>query len=96
MLWQVRAVVKDRPGAVAALAASFGAAGVNILALEILPTGGGCVVDELVLTPLTAGRRPTSKALRREPVSSASSCAGRAAGSWRTSRSAGCARPSCS
>lgn len=50
MLWQVRAVVKDRPGAVAALAASFGAAGVNILALEIFPTGGGCVVDDLVLT----------------------------------------------
>ena len=50
MLWQVRAVVEDRPGAVAALAASFGAAGVNILALEIFPTGGGCVVDELVLS----------------------------------------------
>src|SRR5215213_3652554 len=49
MLWQVRAVVKDRPGAVAALTASFGAAGVNILALDLLPTGGGCVVDELVL-----------------------------------------------
>jgi GNAT superfamily N-acetyltransferase len=49
VLWQVRAVVKDRPGAVAALAASFGAAGVNILALDVLPTGGGCVVDELVL-----------------------------------------------
>ena len=50
MLWQVRAVVKDRPGSVAALAASFGVAGVNILALEIFPTGGGCVVDELVLS----------------------------------------------
>ena len=49
MLWQVRAVVRDRPGAVAALATSFGAAGVNILALDVLPTGGGCVVDELVL-----------------------------------------------
>ena len=58
MLWQVRAVVKDRPGAVAALAASFGAAGVNILALEIFPTCGGCVVDELVLnTP--DGWQPT-------------------------------------
>ena len=50
MLWQVRAVVKDRPGSVAALAASFGVAGANILALEIFPTGGGCVVDELVLS----------------------------------------------
>ena len=50
MLWQVRAVVKDRPGSVAALAASLGMAGVNILALEIFPTGGGCVVDELVLS----------------------------------------------
>lgn len=50
MLWQVRAVVRDRPGAVAALAASFGEAGVNILALDVLPTDGGCVVDELVLT----------------------------------------------
>ena len=50
MLWQVRAVVQDRPGAVAALAASLGAAEVNILALEIFPTGGGCVVDELVLS----------------------------------------------
>jgi GNAT superfamily N-acetyltransferase len=49
VLWQVRAVVKDRPGAVAGLAASFGEAGVNILALDVLPTGGGCVVDELVL-----------------------------------------------
>jgi GNAT superfamily N-acetyltransferase len=49
VLFQVRAVVRDRPGAVAALATSFGAAGVNILALDVLPTGGGCVVDELVL-----------------------------------------------
>jgi GNAT superfamily N-acetyltransferase len=50
MLWQVRALLEDRPGALAALAAGCGAQTVNILALQIFPAADGRVVDELVLS----------------------------------------------
>jgi ribosomal protein S18 acetylase RimI-like enzyme len=49
MLWQVRAVLEDRPGSLAALAAGCGARSVNILGLQIFPAPDGRVVDELVL-----------------------------------------------
>ncbi|GAB3199669.1 hypothetical protein GCM10027062_16970 [Nocardioides hungaricus] len=48
MLWRVRTTLPDRPGALAALAASCGEAGVNILGLQIFP-GVESVTDELVL-----------------------------------------------
>lgn len=49
MLWQVRALLEDRPGAMAALAVSCGDRAVNILGLQIFPAPDGRVVDELVL-----------------------------------------------
>lgn len=49
MFWQVRALLDDRPGALAALAVSCGDQLVNILGLQIFPTADGRVVDELVL-----------------------------------------------
>ena len=48
MLWRVRTTLPDRPGALAALAQHCGAAGVNILGLQIFP-GVQAVTDELVL-----------------------------------------------
>ncbi|WP_395694010.1 GNAT family N-acetyltransferase [Nocardioides sp.] len=48
MLWRVRTTLPDRPGALASLAQSCGAAGVNILGLQIFP-GVESVTDELVL-----------------------------------------------
>ncbi len=48
MLWRVRTTLADRPGALAELAASCGAAGVNILGLHVFP-GVDRVTDELVL-----------------------------------------------
>ncbi|MCF6379769.1 GNAT family N-acetyltransferase [Nocardioides KLBMP 9356] len=48
MLWRVRTTLADRPGALAELAASCGAAGVNILGLHVHP-GIDRVTDELVL-----------------------------------------------
>jgi GNAT superfamily N-acetyltransferase len=50
MMWQVRALLEDRPGALAALAAACGTRSVNILALQIFPAADGRVVDELVLS----------------------------------------------
>jgi ribosomal protein S18 acetylase RimI-like enzyme len=44
----VRTLLPDRPGALAALARECGAAGVNIVGLQIFP-GVGSVTDELVL-----------------------------------------------
>ena len=49
MLWQVRALLPDRPGAMASLASRCGERGANILALDLHPTAGGEVVDELVV-----------------------------------------------
>jgi predicted N-acetyltransferase YhbS len=50
MMWQVRALLEDRPGALAALAAACGTRTVNILALQIFPRADGRVTDELVLS----------------------------------------------
>lgn len=49
MLWKVRALLEDRPGAMAALAAGCGERSVNILGLQIFPAADGRVLDELVL-----------------------------------------------
>lgn len=49
MLWKVRTTLPDRPGALAALSATCGEAGVNILGLQIFP-GVEAVTDELVLS----------------------------------------------
>lgn len=49
MLWHVRALLEDRPGALASLAASCGEQNVNVLGLEIFPTADGRVLDALVL-----------------------------------------------
>ncbi len=49
MLWQVRALLSDRPGAMAALASRCGERGANILALDVHPAADGEVVDELVI-----------------------------------------------
>lgn len=49
MLWQVRALLEDRPGAMAALAVRCGQSNVNILGLQIFPAADGRVLDELVL-----------------------------------------------
>jgi ribosomal protein S18 acetylase RimI-like enzyme len=55
MLWRIRTTLPDRPGALAQLAANCGAAGVNILGLQIFP-GVESVTDELVLrTPVGWG-----------------------------------------
>ena len=48
VLWRVRTTLADRPGALAELATSCGAAGVNILGLQVFP-GVDRVTDELVL-----------------------------------------------
>ncbi|MDF9714803.1 GNAT family N-acetyltransferase [Nocardioides sp. ChNu-153] len=48
MLWRVRATLPDRPGALAALARECGAAGVNILGVQVFPGTEG-VTDELVV-----------------------------------------------
>lgn len=48
MLWRVRLTLPDRPGALATLASECGAAGVNILGLQVFP-GIDSVTDELVL-----------------------------------------------
>ncbi|MGB0101892.1 MAG: GNAT family N-acetyltransferase [Nocardioides sp.] len=48
MLWRIRTTLPDRPGALAALAAGCGDAGVNILGLQVFP-GVESVTDELVL-----------------------------------------------
>jgi ribosomal protein S18 acetylase RimI-like enzyme len=48
MLWRVRTTMPDRPGALATLAQECGAAGVNILAVQVFP-GVEAVTDELVL-----------------------------------------------
>lgn len=48
MLWRVRTTLADRPGSLAELASSCGAAGVNILGLHVFP-GVDRVTDEMVL-----------------------------------------------
>jgi GNAT superfamily N-acetyltransferase len=63
MLWRVRTTLPDRPGALAVLAQNCGAAGVNILGLQIFPDMGS-VTDELVLrTPADWGIREIGRLL---------------------------------
>ncbi|MFT4264509.1 MAG: GNAT family N-acetyltransferase [Nocardioides sp.] len=58
MLWRIRATLPDKPGTLAALAQGFGAAGVNILALQVFP-GIENVTDEIVVSaPDTAEIEP--------------------------------------
>ena len=65
MLWRVRTTLPDRPGALAALAASCGDAGANILGLQIFP-GVESVTDELVLrTPEGWGEPEIAELLER-------------------------------
>jgi ribosomal protein S18 acetylase RimI-like enzyme len=53
MLWRVRVQLGDQPGTLAALAEQCGAAGLNILGMQVFP-GVDTVTDELVLrTPDT-------------------------------------------
>lgn len=49
MLWRIRTGIADRPGALAELAVRCGAAGINILSLEVFAAETGAV-DELVLS----------------------------------------------
>jgi GNAT superfamily N-acetyltransferase len=49
MLWRIRTSLADRPGALAELAARFGADEINILSLEVFTTEAGAV-DELVVS----------------------------------------------
>ncbi|WP_205471482.1 GNAT family N-acetyltransferase [Nocardioides sp. SYSU D00038] len=72
MLWRLRAALPDRPGALASLAAGCGAAGVNILSLQIFPgletvtdelvvrTADDCTDDDLALLVAAAGGRLVS------------------------------------
>jgi GNAT superfamily N-acetyltransferase len=57
MLWRVRATLPERPGALAALAAECGTAGVNILGVQVFP-GVVAVTDELVLSTPDTWREP--------------------------------------
>lgn len=50
MLWQVRALLEDRPGGMAAVATLCGESEVNILGMQIFPNVDGGVVDEFVLS----------------------------------------------
>lgn len=49
MLWRVRTTLPDRPGGLAELARACGEAQVNIVGLQVFPTGDG-VTDELVVS----------------------------------------------
>lgn len=60
MYWIARGVLEDRPGTLAALAAGCGEHNVNILGLQVFPTGDGRVLDELVLQ---TSDRVTARAL---------------------------------
>lgn len=49
MFWRVRTILDDRPGALAALSTACARQDVNILGLQIFPTTGERVLDELVM-----------------------------------------------
>ena len=65
MLWKVRALLEDRPGAMAALAVRCGERSVNILGLQIFPAADGRVLDELVLHSPGGWREPDVEELVR-------------------------------
>lgn len=69
MLWKVRVLLEDRPGAMAALAVSCGERSVNILGLQIFPAPDGRVLDELVLhSPGGWGAADVEQLFRRAGV----------------------------
>ncbi|CAN5738322.1 hypothetical protein BH24ACT3_BH24ACT3_03360 [soil metagenome] len=51
----VRAWLPDRPGALGAVASRIGAVGADVIGIEILETGGGRAIDELVVQLPDAG-----------------------------------------
>jgi hypothetical protein len=55
----LRLVVPDRPGILGALATALGAAGVDIVSVDVLERGGGVAVDDVVVD-LPDGRLPDS------------------------------------
>jgi hypothetical protein len=55
----LRLVVPDRPGILGAVATALGAAGVDIVSVDVLERGGGLAVDDVVVD-LPAGRLPDS------------------------------------
>lgn len=59
MSYLLRLVVPDRPGILGAVATALGAAGVDIVSVDVLERGGGVAVDDVVVD-LPAGRLPDS------------------------------------
>ena len=59
MSYLLRLVVPDRPGILGAVATALGAAGIDIVSLDVLERGNGVAVDDLVVA-LPAGRLPDS------------------------------------
>jgi hypothetical protein len=55
----LRLVVPDRPGLLGAVATALGAAGVDIVSVDVLERGGGVAVDDVVVD-LPPGRLPDS------------------------------------
>src|SRR3954462_15268904 len=55
----LRLVVPDRPGILGAVATALGAAGVDIVSLDVLERGGGVAVDDIVVD-LPRDRLPDS------------------------------------
>lgn len=59
MSYLLRLVVPDRPGVLGAVATALGAAGVDIVSLDVLERGGGLAVDDIVVD-LPSDRLPDS------------------------------------
>ncbi len=59
MSYLLRLVVPDRPGILGAVASALGAAGVDIVSVDVLERGGGVAVDDVVVD-LPPGRLPDS------------------------------------
>lgn len=59
MSYLLRLVVPDRPGILGAVATALGAAGVDIVSVDVLERGGGVAVDDVVVD-LPPGRVPDS------------------------------------
>ena len=59
MSYLLRLVVPDKPGILGAVATALGAAGIDIVSLDVLERGSGVAVDDIVVD-LPAGRLPDS------------------------------------
>ena len=59
MSYLLRLVVPDRPGILGAVATALGAAGIDIVSVDVLERGGGLAVDDIVVD-LPADRLPDS------------------------------------